>query len=419
MAGVAVLIARHGVNVPLFDEWGMSVRAVVGGWLPGFEFDRFWALHNEHRMFVPWVAGTLLGHITALDMRALLWLSYALAILEWSILCLLWRKTAGTRDLWMAVPFAWLVFSLAGGYFWIDPRAPYAYFTVTSILAALLAANGRESWGRLATSIAMCVVAALSHFPGTVLWVVVPFVMAVSGWRRPSSYLIFFGVGLIIVGSHVVDLLESRATLLRGGGLPNPVKVIDFVVLFVGGPFAKSLWLIRSIGALAITGTALLAVQAIRSVGAKAAAPWIGFAAVMLGSFCAAASGPGRTALASRYGSYASVVWAAPLALAGLCALASKSDGADGRRQRRGRFALVAFAVLLMTGVGARAGYVLNNGVYARFESKANESRKCIARTEKAPTKCLNFLHSRPKFVRDLVRGLRDQDIPASFLDLR
>ena len=28
MVGVAVLIARHGVNVPLFDEWGMSAERV-------------------------------------------------------------------------------------------------------------------------------------------------------------------------------------------------------------------------------------------------------------------------------------------------------------------------------------------------------------------------------------------------------
>jgi hypothetical protein len=51
-AAMVALIHRYGVNVPVLDEWDMSVPLVLRAREGTLQFAQLWAQQNEHRMLL-------------------------------------------------------------------------------------------------------------------------------------------------------------------------------------------------------------------------------------------------------------------------------------------------------------------------------------------------------------------------------
>jgi len=279
---VARQVARYGVNVPVVDEWVIPklLPKVAAGTATLMDFV---AQFNEHRIAVPRLAIAVLAPWVQGDIRAELWLSWALAgLLSWGLYVHLgwgWRYVLAHGLVFF--PSQWEIYAV-GLYFkyWLPPNA-----------LVWAAAWARPWWGGI-----LATLASFSVGSGLLVW---PALLPVYGSRprfRRWGWLLAFAVcgGAYAWGYERPDRRVGAGTVLTH--LP---QLLHYGLAFWGGPFAAGQVAIATAVGL---GLWVLVLQSGRS------GRGVGWALIAYGGLCGVLVAVGRffdgpeQALTSRYG---------------------------------------------------------------------------------------------------------------------
>lgn len=228
------LIARYVVNAPFHDEWDWSVRHVVQGDLLSGNLSEFWRLNNEHRVFLPKLLGAALGHLTGLDMRALVIAKFVLTLGTLGLLIQLYRARVGRPR----IPYAPLllsawVFSFSQWPRWVDVRPIPSTLSILGLAGMLLALCGAPpSRRRFAAALVCAWVSSSSYFSGNVTWFIGALTLVSLRWnpRFVSVWLLASG---LVAWNYWSDF-SNRDTLTSIGGERDPVEFLQFVLIFLG-----------------------------------------------------------------------------------------------------------------------------------------------------------------------------------------
>ena len=417
---VLALVDRYAVNVPYQDEWDWSVLHVVQGDLPQLRLDRFWALGNEHRVFVPTLLTAALGHATNLNMIAPLYLKVALtAVSLWFLSTIYRRSTDHRHGAWVTVVFSALLFSVAQWPRWVDVRPIPSTLSIVGLTGALLCTTtGRPSTKRFVLAVVLAILSSLSYFSGNVTWIVVGCAMALTGWTR--RHLVAWTIlALAVLIPYGIDLAASPSP--TSTETPASVsEMVEFLFVFVGSLLS---WGSRGspqqglailFGILGLASTAILAVWLAKDTrsGLRKAVPWIAIAGWVVINGCAAAYGRAAIdgaayARVARYTVFGAQFW---IALSGLACLALFEPTSS----RRLRIAGCAAAGLLGTGLVGSSTVMLNRHVLDELPQLLRTGREALLLDEEAPDEKLELLYPGADAIRQLLPELIERR--ASFL---
>lgn len=433
---VMALVAVWGVDVPYWDTWDWLDRHYL---VPTNPYEapsatamlpRYWALFNDHRVFVPLLVDRAVLSATGGDMLLRAWLKVPLSLgVLWLALRLARRAFAHGMPAWLGPALACLAFPLTYWPMWMDPRQFSVHIVLLATLGALAAASA--PWRparRLAVTAACCVVASLSYTHGLFAWPAVAVVLLVSRPRPPVAGLLVWGAcGLLLGALHVADM-RATPTHVAETAAPDAVGMAVAMLAVIGVPVAPSLSVVAYVptiaaGAGAVFGLVWLAFLVMRShdVVRHQAVPWLMLAA--WGLVTAAAIGWSRGGLPlgalhdPRFAVTSAVVW-----MAGLVVLARVTQGVpdsptppsssrDALPRRapdasHGRLVLTLVAVLAITYTGASLRPLFAAGGLGGFPSRLASGRACLQALEDASDACLAQLYPSPARVRELAARL-------------
>ena len=192
-------VHSYGVNVPWEDEWAY-VTPLFEKWDAGtLSFWDFWAQHSEHRIvfgrMLEFVLGLLSGWNVVLEMYAS---QILLALILAGLLFAFCRTCAGKLRLWLAVPIAFLVFSLRQYQpFLMGDGIPHIVVS-GAIVGAFLCLNLLNNAKRLAwkttAAVLFATVATFSSGQGLLVWPMglLPLLVSSLPKRRKISLLVIW-----------------------------------------------------------------------------------------------------------------------------------------------------------------------------------------------------------------------------------
>ncbi len=214
-----------GAVGPLFSKW---YNGTLGFW-------DFWTPNNEHRHTVPTMVMFALGLLTRWNTLAEMYLVQCTLAAALGMHLFLFLRQCGRRSLWLAVPIAFLVFSL-GQFQNMLVGYQFAFvFVGVAAMAAFLCLHLMQSGGKLlAKYLAACAFATLATFSagqGILAWPVGLMQLAVLpvSWRRKAA---FSGLWLAAGG------MEAAAYYWRfpwPSGHPPWAFSAEFLLTYIGG----------------------------------------------------------------------------------------------------------------------------------------------------------------------------------------
>jgi hypothetical protein len=250
---IGVLIARHGVDMPEGDGWGLSsdvlIRARTGRLTPEFLISQ----HNESRPLVPRLIFLLLGLASRGDLRWQLWLNLGLACAVSWFLYQLARRTVTTapRTLWALTFLANLVlFTPKHGGIWLSACYIGLEPVVCFAAALTLLTSSRGGRARLWWCALLATAATFSYANGISTWLLLaPVVGLALGWRALGGWL-------LALAANAAAYFHGYATPAHHPRLAeglNPGRLAHYELAFVGSP-----WSGESLSQATAAGAALL-----------------------------------------------------------------------------------------------------------------------------------------------------------------
>jgi hypothetical protein len=241
------IIYSHSLNVPVGDEWGLSLL-VIKLHTGGFTWNDFWVPHNEHRILFLRVLLLALAKLGGWDIRKELYTSLLLAALSllgvWRLarinLKVKWPLQAG-----LVAFSSLLLFSTTQWENWISGYGLVWFLNNYCGLVAILAVVSWPGWWRgwLAALVAS-VVASYAIGAGLVLWPVIGLGLLIQkkawGWRP----IVLWGVaGLAVIAFyfynyHAYEVSDNQQHLSYA--LQHPQEIIIFILAFIGAPFFRT-----------------------------------------------------------------------------------------------------------------------------------------------------------------------------------
>jgi len=436
---LTILIARYAVNVPFADTWDWLAAHYADQ--PGFRLARYWELHNEHRVLVPFLLDRLILDLSSLDMVVRAYAKLPIAFATFIITAMLYRCTAPRAPLaTAAIVFALLSFSLAYWPMWIDPRLLSAHVSILAVIGALfiisapprtsvVTAAGESLGARLATrpfmsrigalvaSTILLVVASFSYFYGIAAWPVMAVVWWRSRYRRAWDLSVWLGAALLVLVPYGIDYVRSPA---RTRVIPPPglVEIVDFVLIFLGAPLAPGpeshgLLVARVMGTcgLLLAGFLLRILSRVDRGrnGHVTILPWVAILVWIV--IVALASAYGRSgsfgpdgARVERYAYVASQFWIAIAALALIARVKVAAEPSTQRRSLRRLHSSLVLAPLLLIAIGV--AWVTRDVSTRRLEDltiRLSIGRTCLLSYATADDECLALLHPNPDWIRHIM----------------
>lgn len=411
-----VLVATYGVDVPYWDTWDWLDRhypatdATSASPLAG-TLARYWAVFNDHRVFVPLLIDRTLLWATGGDMLLRAWLKvpFSLAAL-WLTLRLAQRTFTREHVMpgWLPPALACLAFPLTYWPMWMDPRQFSVHVVLLATLGALAAASA--AWPparRLAVSGLCCVVASLSYAHGLLTWPAVGVVLLVSRPRpRRAALLAWAACGVLVVALHVVGMQRGQAHV-PGAAATDATSMTLAALAVIGMPVAPSL---RALGYVPTMTAGLCAVLALAWLAARVwrsdddarqqALPWLMLA--FWGVLTAIVIGRSRGGLPlgalhdPRFAVTTASVW-----MAGLVLLARV-----GARRRRRLLVPVLVGLLGVCYAGASLRPLFADGGLGGFPATLASGRACLQSLPTASDACLAQLYPSAARLREIAARL-------------
>ena len=186
----------YGTNIAWEDQFYSLTTAFEKWYGENLGVGVFWEQHNEHRHFLPRLAMFAMGLFTDWNTRAEMFFVQVLLFANLGIILnVLFRQSAAKGKFWLAIPIAWLVFSLRQhqnllcGFQLGFVMAATAAWAAYAILASLKD-GGRWQW-KFCAAILMATLGTVSSAHGLLLWIVgvIPLIL-LQETRRRRSWLI-------------------------------------------------------------------------------------------------------------------------------------------------------------------------------------------------------------------------------------
>jgi hypothetical protein len=428
---VLKLIRIYGVNVPYWDEWQNSVLPYVRGDLLALRFGRFWQLTNEHRNFIPQILGLIIAHLTALNMKALLYFNLLLIILMLAAVYAIFRRTTtAPRPYLILPPFSFLIFSMMYWPRWIDPRPRQVYIAILGLLGAIwIISSGKKDWKTIIIAAALCYLSSLSFFTGNITWIVIAGMMLLLGYKEKRYYIAWGIIALTVYVPYILDFLQSNAIARR---TPPPAwrELIQATLAVIGSPLAIGMSQLSdtagikqatTIGAFGI-GIAIilsLVIWFFIEEGRRKVVPWLTLIAWIGTSAVAAAYGRVTrfgvgVARSTRYMIYGTLFWMTIAALLGL--IMSEPRRVKMPSQARWLFSVIPILVGTLMGISYINGHIdfFQNVEWSRFHDNLIAGRECLRSYQTASDACLERLYPEANLVRSVMPELTELDV--SFL---
>ena len=396
-----VVIARLRVNVPWGDDWDL-IPVVLRAMHGRLEWADLWSQHNEHRMVLVKAIVITLAGLNRFDLRAELWVGFALTVVTLLLLRHLLIGTAGReRGEVLTVLASLCLFSTVLFEQWLWPIVAVQWTLQLLALVTLAWALARwpGQWRGLLLGLSVAVAGSLAVAAGVVL-TVVPILTAIAtslatGRRLPAGQLL---VGVVVpiafaaIYVHNLAVATSETTLADG---------VAFWFAYLGSPlgFARP----HLSAAIGVVGILLLAAG-----GAAAAArdfrralPWMVLAAEAIVVASVTVLGRGFNgsagAMVSRYAMVAALFW---VAVAALVSLAVAVPAPAWRRR-------AALVIAGLAALGYASAYARGLNQVLIFTRARSAGRMAVLSYESAPDDVLRTIYPpSPARLRQYARAL-------------
>jgi hypothetical protein len=233
------LIARHGVNVPLADDWSL---------VPLFEkrdagtltLGDLLAQHHEHVPVIPRAADLFMAPLTDWNLRVEMFRNFGVAVVTFGVILLALRRAlAGPAFVLCSVVASLLFFSPAQWENWIWGWQLEWFLSNLGALVAFYAlayvVDGRPRGG-LALAALGALVATFSLGQGLLVWPVGLVILLLR--RRP--WRAWAGVGTLTYVLYFVDWENPAELGDKTTFLDQPGDSLDFLLLYLGRALGSS-----------------------------------------------------------------------------------------------------------------------------------------------------------------------------------
>ncbi|HSX31924.1 MAG TPA: hypothetical protein VLF43_01580 [Candidatus Saccharimonadales bacterium] len=295
------LLFKYGVNVPFWDEWEVVtlLQKHDAGTLSLYDF---WAQHNEHRLLFPQLIMVYLGFITGWNLNAELLVSFAFATAcLLLVLHMLYRSFGATqRPVMIALGIfaAVLFFSPMQWENWLWGWQIEWYMVIFGAIATVWAITSwPRSWPErfsLPAAILAAFFATYSLGNGPFTWIVGAVLLFFMGAGK-RKLLYWAGAAAVVLASHYYHYSGSAGQPPKSLLLQEPVKYIEYVLIYMGRPLAFNIHTSFVFGGLIALACAWALWRFIKNRGIPAKAlPWTGL--VLFGAMSALSTGVSRLA---------------------------------------------------------------------------------------------------------------------------
>lgn len=245
-----ILIVKYGVNVPFWDQWPLAsmYQKIYAG---NLTFQDLIAQHNESRKFFPRLLFIGLAYLTGGDLRYEMLVIFILACLVSFNLYRLSLLTVGgskVKLLLLACLSNLLIFSPIQHENWLFSiqvvvLAPIACLTL-SILAAYSNLSLRT---KILIGIVLSTISTFSYANGLLCWILVFPAIALANpqaWKgllKQKWLIVAWGVGFISNAVlYFYDYKKPPYHPSFNEGLLQPLKAINYFLVFLGMPLAQN-----------------------------------------------------------------------------------------------------------------------------------------------------------------------------------
>jgi hypothetical protein len=289
--GLAYLISRYAVNFWHSDQWEAILPAMAKNVNHSLQFSDLWALHYEHRPFIPRCLMVALAGLTDWNIRVESWVQFALAAsVLWNINCI---REKTRQSLWL-MPFAsLLIFSPLGWENWLLGWQIHFWMPVACWVAAVRVTLAENYNLAFFGSLVLGTIATYSIASGMFIWPV----LTVLLWQRTpkdqwGDVALYAVVWMIVVAAYFVPW--NPRPYEGGTGfndvLARPVAAALHFLAYLGNPFCHGLRAEREFVLSRVVGAGLLLMFLVSL--RKKQLPWVSLGVVVL--LCAAATTLGR-----------------------------------------------------------------------------------------------------------------------------
>ncbi len=333
IVAVVGYIAWKGVNVPRWDQWVSSVDLSVATASGHLTMADLFKQNFAPRLFLTNVITALLTATVHWNILVELYISFVIVCANFALLLAMIRRDQRPVLLLAAIPFAAITFGLRQYSNWLWSMQTSWFLMIFFFLLALwVLQRSRVGW-KAFTLAAICTIGStFSMFHGLALWVLMPVVLWMFGYRRPKYLLAWVLIAAVIVALYFSNYdFVAMAVESSDKSQPfflNPIGIVSWVLAVLGNPFAVTE---NSFGPLsrvvAVIGLALIAVDLLYLVWRErrwsAVAVWAGLAGFSVAAAVMSAAGRAQKMdiapwlpLYDRYVTPSTLLWLAFFALA-------------------------------------------------------------------------------------------------------
>jgi hypothetical protein len=354
-----ISIIRLGVNVPFWDQWTMAplLKKFHDGSLG---FHDFWAQHNEHRPLFPRAIDLGLAQATNWDIRAELYLNFAVAAGGFLVFVAALRRTLDRTEFMVAsIVAAFIYFSLFQWENWLWGWQLGWFLSGIAAAGAMwaLAFVSDRPWRWSVALAGACgVLATYSLGNGLLVWPAGVVVLALL--RKPMR--VWIALGILTSASYLYRYHNPPGLPSKMLFLHHPVQFGEFVLLYLGRMFAPGTGLGIAVGAALLASFGACMVHVIRHRDddglVDRAAFWAGLGAYALGGALltsVARLGFGlEQAPSSRYTTVAALFAVATMALVFVVLRSPEAFGRTISQTARWRSSALVAALLVLAVIG-------------------------------------------------------------------
>ena len=260
---LALLVQRHAVDVPVWDDWERA--KLVEAWQEGrLDFAYLYSPHIDHRMVIPRLVALANARFFGSNLVLEMWLAWGVVLATALLVHGLLRRSLGERPALYGLTFLanLLLFSPLQWENFLWAAQPWFLFPAAAACGALLVLHGRRALPvRFAVCLLLAAAATHTFSHGLALWVLVPAVVVLrrdfaaararglflAAWLLAAAAILvpYFTVGGLrntSEPSHAFELpVGARApSFSLEVAIAKRAQVAHFLATMLGSPFART-----------------------------------------------------------------------------------------------------------------------------------------------------------------------------------
>ena len=267
---IAYFIFKYGVNIPFWDQWGITPNLLIEDSKGQLTFQTLFAQANESRLFFPKLVFLELAKLTQWNTRAEMAITWLLALLVFANLYFLVCRTLKQLPAWgkttVLLLMGLVVFSPMQFENWLWGIQMIVFVPILCISTCItLCYLGLRPWQKFLLCGLLCTISTFSYANGMVAWVVVYPIMVISTtWTLRSLFKprwllpgwLFLMAANLSLYFHNYQKPSYHPSFSYA--LTHPLEAIRYFLVFMGIP----LGLLSSINFSLLMGLLLISLFA-------------------------------------------------------------------------------------------------------------------------------------------------------------